>query len=248
MKFLFKWIGILILLAAVAIAAAWFFAPRLAAYKIGSDLGTRASVDTFRIGLTQTDFGGITVMSPPGSRSAKALTVKSGEARTSPLSALTANPYTVDRVYMKDLQLFLDFPRGPSLKTGNWGEMLSYSDAHTDPNAREVVIRELILENLDVTMIGIDGKTTKLKPIDRLRLTNVSSKAGVNKSELMGLVFSQILIQVLSVENILPALEKVAVEGVQNVKAGAQEAVSGAASELKKGFGEIFGGSPPSQP
>jgi hypothetical protein len=248
MRLLLKWIGILVIVAAIAAAAAWLLAPRIAAHVIGSDLGTRATVDTFRVGFEETHFAGITIFSPSGSRIDPALKVKTGNARASALGAVASDPYVIDRVYMKDIELNFDFPMGPSIKSGNWGRMLNYSDAHADPDSRETKIRELVLENVQVTMVGADGARKTLKPIDRIRLTDVSSKTGVQKSQLASLVFGQIITQVLSLENLLPAIEKAAVQGVEGIQAGAKEAVSEATAGLKKGLGDLFGGSSQTPP
>jgi hypothetical protein len=248
MRFILKGIGLLLVALAILIGAAWFFAPHIAAYKIGSDLGTKASVDRFDIGLNHINFDGITVMSPSGSRTPKALEVGSGEATATMYHAVTADPFVIERLYMKDLKFHFDFPMGPSLKSGNWGRMIAYSDQHTNPKDREILIKELILENVQVSMIGQDGTIQQLKPIDRIRLTNVSSRSGVQKSQIAALVFTQIATQVLSLENLLPMLEQAA-SGAEKAASDAKTMMKDAAQSVKKGISDLFGtGSQPATP
>jgi hypothetical protein len=248
MRFILKGIGLLLVAAAILIGAAWFFAPRIAAYKIGSDLGTKASVERFDIGLNHINFDGITVMSPSGSRTPKALEVASGEATATTFMALTADPFVIDRLYMRDLKFHFDFPMGPSLKSGNWGRMIGYADQHTNPSDREILIKELLLENVQVSIVGQDGTIQNLKPIDRIRLTNVSSRAGVKKSQIAALVFTQIATQVLTLENLLPMIEQ-ATQGVEKAASDATTMMKDAAQSVKKGISDLFGtGSGASQP
>jgi hypothetical protein len=246
---LLKWIGGVILLVLVALGLAWFMAPQIAGYTIRSTLGTDAQVRELHLGLQDTSFGGITIMSPKGSRISKALTVESGSAQAPLIPALYADPYVVESIHLKGLDLFLDFPEGPSLQTGNWGKMLAHSAAQSSPNDREILIKEVVLEDIRVTMIDQSGREQKLKPIDRIRFTNVSSRDGVEGSQLTAVVLNQVLRNILSIENLLPAVGRI-VEDAGGVVGGAAGAATEAGGGLLRGIGGMFGApdSPPAKP
>ena len=79
----------------------------------------------------------------------------------------------------------------------------------TQEKTRSVLIRRLILTNIDVDVVyrKEGGKVQRLKRIDRIELTDVSSEGGLPVDQLMNSVLGQMLKSVFEKQNLKNMLQ-----------------------------------------
>lgn len=116
---------------------------------------------------------------------------------------LRSDPSTVERIEMDRIQLNIEF-LNPTGKQNNWTEIAA-NIPKRDANAKEVIIKRLILTNMTVKIIGMGiWAKRETRTIGRMELTNISSKSGFPTRELISNIFGNAgLIEYI--KNIIPS-------------------------------------------
>jgi hypothetical protein len=70
-------------------------------------------------------------------------------------------------------------------------------------SSTSVLIKKIVITNVNVDVVNglTGGSVSKLPPIPRIELTNVSSESGVSADQIIGIVLQEVLKEVLKTGN-----------------------------------------------
>jgi hypothetical protein len=183
----------------------------------------------------------IRVDNPKGySKTPRALSVDDLSASV-PLTRFFDDRIVIDELNMDDVYIGLEFD-APDSKTGNWTTIMhhmsqSASDdkerAKKDGKTTSVLIKRLVITGLQIELAYKTGgkPNKKLRPIDRLELTNISSEGGIPTAQIMNIIMQETLRSIFSKEGLQNM-----VEGIVNPN----DASGGVMNTLKGLFSDLI--------
>jgi hypothetical protein len=192
------------------------------------------------IGSMNLGWGEIKIMkteigNPPGAVQTQAFKCKEIDIKT-PFTRFFDNQIVIEEIDLNDVFLDLEFDSATGTK-GNWsrimanlqestatGQEVSSHNAKKNEKARSVLIRKLILTNIDVDVLYIKGgsKVIHLPRIDRIELNDISSEGGVPMDQIMNSVLGQMLKSVFQKQNLKNMMQDL----IQNPPSGIQKYLS----------------------
>lgn len=161
-------------------------APIVSSY-LSKTLGMRVSVATVSIGPSRSKMKYFKIDNPHKYKSQYAL--KAESIRTSyQWKELKDNPTIIDRIEIDQIDLAIEFANVLGTKN-NWSDLISRMPEKKE-NAKEVIVKKLILTNMrvDIRGMGLSAKR-QTRTIDRMEFTNVSSHEGFPMRELISQIF-----------------------------------------------------------
>lgn len=208
----FKYLVIIVILFGAALFAGWKMLPGYIASSLSSKTGVGISIGDINFTLSSIEMDEFEVGNPPGSLLSKALSVDKTLLEV-PLQRFFDKRVEIPHLYLKDIYLGLEFDSKKS-KRGNWTTIMKNLSRAVDGagknSEREVLIKYLVLENLDIELAYRDtGEVKKLSKINRIELTNVSSKGGLPTAQIMNIIMKEALKDIFSRENLQNMLEDV---------------------------------------
>lgn len=150
---------------------------------------------------------------PKGSILQKAFSSDQIEINT-PIRNYFDHHIVIDEVVMHTVYLGLEFD-SKKAATGNWstimGNMKDSSPAKQEKDPRTVLIKRLILTDIDLDLVYRQegGKIQKLPRIDHLEFTDVTSEGGIPSDQIAKVILSQTLRSIFEKENLQNMLQNI---------------------------------------
>lgn len=168
------------------------------------------SISDFIIRPSTLTINNLQISNPPKSILRKAFDAQKIELYT-PIREYFQDQIVIDDMTVDNAYIGLEF-ESPKNSHGNWQTILQNIKPLEERNQkRSVLIKKLIFTDLNVELVYREGSQNirKLKPIDRLELTNISTKGGVPTDQIMHIILSEMLRSILSVEGLQNIIEDV---------------------------------------
>ena len=209
-KAIIGFFSIIIVLILVA-ALSWNMFPSWISHKLSSQAKVAVSIGNIRLSPSSIRIDKIYVGNPPKSILKKALEVDKLTANV-PITRFLDKDIVINEMRMEDIYLGLEFESKKSAN-GNWKTIMNNLKASTNKDkerakkenkTKTVLIKKLILEDLKVELVYTQGdrRVRKLRPIERLELTNISSEGGIPSAQIMDIVSSETLRNIMSLEGL----------------------------------------------
>jgi hypothetical protein len=180
------WTTIFFGIAAVLIILWLIKAPIISSY-LSQSLGMRVSVASVKIRPSQMTLGYFKIVNPhkyQGQYALKAASIRSSYQ----WKELRDRPSVIDQIEIDRIYLRIEFDNASGTKN-NWTDLISQIPEKKE-NAKEVIVRKLILTNMTVDIQGKGMWVKKqTRTIDRMEFTNVSSEEGFPTRELISQIF-----------------------------------------------------------
>lgn len=223
MKTLFSTLTGIIIVVILAAIVIGFIAlsrmPDIISNNLSKKLKVAVTIDDMSLGWETIQIDRVTIGNIPGGILPKAFSCSSIDV-IAPFTRYLDQKIIIDEIEVNDVYLGLEFDSA-SGTDGNWtrimgnlksstgqippnGKKTKSSTAKGSDNQRSVLIKKLILTNIDVDVVyrKEGGKVIKLKRIDRIELTNVSSEGGLPMDQVMNSVLGQMLKSVFEKQNL----------------------------------------------
>ncbi|HKY99565.1 MAG TPA: AsmA family protein [Rhabdochlamydiaceae bacterium] len=215
--FLGSLIGIIVaaIIAAVVIAFIfWSRVPDILANNLSNKLKVSVTIDDISLSWGEIKISDVEIANPRKSILPKAFACQEINV-FAPFTHYLDDNVEIDQIDLNDVYLGLEFDTATSTQ-GNWTEIMSNLKTTSEKEAsknkgekRTVLIRRLVLTNINVDVVyrKDGGKVQKLKRIDRMELTNISSEGGLPLDQVMNSVLGQMLKSVFEKENLKNMLQ-----------------------------------------
>ncbi len=216
---------VVIILAAVIIGfISWSRVPDILANNLSKKLKVSVEINDMSLRWGKIEIDKVSIGNPPGTILSKSFSCNSIDV-LAPLPNYLDQRVIIDEIDVNDVYLGLEFDSASGTE-GNWTRIMGNLEASTgqEPpgkkkkkgskkapapapaptSQRSVLIRRLILTNINVDVVyrKEGGKIQKLKTIDRIELTNVSSEGGLPMDQVMNSVLGQMLKSVFEKQNL----------------------------------------------
>lgn len=218
-------IVVVIILAAVVIGfIGWSRVPDILANNLSKKLKVSVEIQDMSLGWGKIEIDKVAIGNPPGAILSKAFSCNSIDV-LAPLTNYLDQQVIIDQIDINDVYLGLEFDSASGTQ-GNWTRIMGNLEsstgqepagtkkkkgkkAETSGSERSVLIRRLILTNINVDVVyrKEGGKIQRLKTIDRIELTNVSSEGGLPMDQVMNSVLGQMLKSVFEKQNLQNMLQ-----------------------------------------
>lgn len=212
--------SVLAVLLGILILVGFLFYPRLpdmVSDHLSKSLKVAVDIGSIHLWPNTIEINNIEVANVPGGKLNKALSVETTIFKA-PLFEYFKESITIEEISLDQVYLGLEF-NSASGATGNWSKLIDNLNKTSKEEDRKnektektkVLIKKLILTNIqaDVVYAKDGGKIIKLKPIDRIELTNINSEKGVPTDQIMSSVLGQMLKSVFVQENLKNMLDDV---------------------------------------
>jgi hypothetical protein len=200
----------LIKLAIIAILALVIFAyiaksrlPDIVSNNLSKKIHAPVQIDDIHVSWDKVNIDKITIGNPTGSILPKAFSCRELTS-LAPVTNYLKKRVVVDQIEIDDVYLGLEFKS--SLDTdGNWSKIIDQiNKSSSTSSSRSVLIRKLILTNIDVDLVYTSQGNTinHLRHIDRIELNDVSSEEGIPSNQITSLLIKEALKSILSEQNL----------------------------------------------
>lgn len=214
---------VIILAAGVIGFIGWSRVPDIIANNLSKKLKVSVEINDISLGWGKFQIDQVVIGNPPGTILSKAFSCSSINI-FAPFTNYLDTQVIIDEIDVNDVYLGLEFDSAKGTE-GNWTRIMSNLKSSTgqedngkkkkggkatsEETQRSVLIRRLILTNIDVDVVyrKEGGKIQKLKRIDRIELTNVSSEGGLPMDQVMNSVLGQMLKSVFEKQNLQNMLQ-----------------------------------------
>jgi len=232
--------GLIVVLCLAAVLV-WNMFPTILSHKLSKRAGVSVTISDIRLSPDKIKVDGIRVGNPSGySKTPRALSVDDVVVNV-PLTRFLDNKIVIDEMTMDDIYIGLEFD-SPNSKNGNWTTIMnnmSKSTKDDSDKAKEkgettsVLIKRLVITDLQIELAYKTGgkPNRKLRPIDRIELTNISSEGGIHTAQIMNIIMQETLRNIFSKEGLQNMLD-----GVLNP----QDSGGGVMNTLKGLFSDLI--------
>lgn len=208
--------GIIIILVLACILV-WNMLPSIVSHKLSKHAGVSVTISNIGLSPNHLKVDGIRVGNPSGySKTPRALSVDDLYASV-PLTRFFDDQIVIDEMTMDDVYIGLEFD-SPNSKSGNWTTIMNNMSKSTSADKEEakkkgkttsVLIKRLVITDLQIELAYKTGgrANKKLRPIDRLELTNISSEGGIPTAQIMNIIMQETLRSIFSKEGLQNMLE-----------------------------------------
>ena len=100
------------------------------------------------------------------------------------------NLIIIDKIEMNNVYINIEFYTEDKIE-GNWQDLIENMEvAHQPPSKgkRQALIKKLVLNNVQVTLILSDGKIRRLSPITQLEFDDITSEQGIPTKEISEII------------------------------------------------------------
>ena len=210
--------GIIVVLCLLGVLA-WNMLPTIVSHKLSKTAGVSVSIADIHFSSSKIKADNIRVGNPEGyDKTPRALSVDTFKLDV-PLSHFFDDHIVINEMLLDDVYVGLEFD-SPRSKNGNWTTIMDNVSKNTSSEEKEakdkgetttVLIKKLIITDLNIELAYKTGDNAnrKLRPIERIELTNISSEGGVPTSQIMNIVMQETLRNIFSKEGLQNMLEGV---------------------------------------
>jgi uncharacterized protein involved in outer membrane biogenesis len=232
MKTFFASIAGFVVVIAIVIAIALFIGysrlPDFLANQVSKKLQVPVNIGSISLGFKNIKIKTIEIGNPPGTLQPQAFKCQEIDVQV-PLTHFFHKHIVIDAITVNNVFLDLEFDSASGTK-GNWSKIMGNLQASsnqgpkkpkTSGSGRSVLIRSLVLTNIDVDVVYLkdSGKVKHLPRIDRIELTDISSEEGVPMDQILNSVLGQMLKSVFIKENLKNMMQDL----IQNPPSGLQK-------------------------
>jgi hypothetical protein len=196
--------------------------PDIASDKLTKMLKVAVQIEDIRLSYDKITIDSLEIANVPKSTLPKAFSVETLEFDTL-LTNYMKDDIVIDEISLDKVYLGLEFV-SPSNLTSNWTAILSPLTEESDSSKKDakkatkgssleekktVLIKKLVLTNIQVEIVykSKGSAVTKLAPIDKIVLTNISTEDGLPMNQIANSVLGEMLKSVLIKENMKDALD-----------------------------------------
>jgi hypothetical protein len=195
----------------------WNMLPTIVSHQLSNYAGVSVSISDIRISPNHIKVDGIRIDNPSGySKTPRALSVDTFYAGV-PFTHFFDDQIVIDEMKMDHTYIGLEFD-SPNSKSGNWTTIMhnmNKSTAEGKEKAKKkekstsVLIKRLVITDLQIELAYKTGgnPNKKLRPIDRLELTNISSEGGIPTAQIMNIIMQETLRNIFSKEGLQNMLD-----------------------------------------
>jgi len=210
--------GIIVVLCLVAVLV-WNMLPTIVSHKLSKTAGVSVSIADIRFSSSMIGIDRINVGNPKGyAKTPRALSIDTFTADI-PLTRFFDDNIVINEMLLDDVYIGLEFD-APKSKNGNWTTIMNNVSKNTASEQKEaknkgkstsVLIKKLVITNLQIELAYKTGgqANRKLRPIERIELTNISSEGGIPTNQIMNIVMQETLRNIFSKEGLQNMLENV---------------------------------------
>jgi len=232
-------IGLILVISLSAIFA-WNSLPKIISHNLSKRLGVSVSISDIYLSPKWIKVKGLTIKNPLNySKTPEALRIQTMEINTS-LRHLLNKQIVIDEIELDHVFVGLEFDSSNS-KRGNWTTIMNKMNQSTqkDRNGEKgkekttsIFIKRFVIKNLQIELAYKTGgeNNRKLRPIDRIELTNISSEGGIPTAQIMNIIIQETLRNIFSKEGIQNMLEEIL--NPNDSKKGVIDTLKGLFSEL----------------
>jgi len=182
----------IIILAIIALVIAVFLlsAPIISSY-LSHKLGVNISMGSVRVSSSGMKVTKFKINNPIGARTNTALSAKKVNVDYQ-WGELRSDPGVIEDIELDDVFLGIELYNSSGSRN-NWSQILATVDDNQDKDAKEMIIKRLVIKNLSVNVRGkgIFSSWQKIKEIPRLEFRNISSKEGFPTEKLIEQIFDE---------------------------------------------------------
>jgi hypothetical protein len=190
-KIYFSTLGIVITSIIAFIIVIWVLkAPIISSY-LSHKLGVNVSMGSVRISTTEMKIKKFKINNPIGARSNTALSSQNIKVSYT-WNDLRSDPGIIDDIELNNVFLGIELYNATGTQN-NWSQILANVDDEQDKDAKETIVKHLVINNLAVSIRGkgFFSSWKKIKEIPRLEFRNISSKDGFPTEELIEQIFDE---------------------------------------------------------
>lgn len=210
--------GLIVILCLAGILV-WNMFPTIISHKLSKRAGVSVTISDIRLSPETLKVDGIRVGNPSGySKTPRALSVDDMTVNV-PLTRFFDKKIVIDEMTMDDVYVGLEFD-SPNSKKGNWTTIMNnmsqstkedHEKAKSKGETTSILIKRLVITDLQIELAYKTGgkANRKLRPIDRIELTNISSEGGIPTAQIMNIVMQETLRNIFSKEGLQNMLEGV---------------------------------------
>ncbi|MEX0961821.1 MAG: hypothetical protein WDZ28_03070 [Simkaniaceae bacterium] len=213
---LIKWLLLLFVILFILAFFAWNMLPTWVASTLSKRAGVTVSIGDLRPDLHSITIDNFYVGNPRGRVLPRALFVQRTFAKV-PITEFLNQDIVIPYMNLQNIYVGVEFDNRNSQR-GNWTQIMGTLSQSVGPKTKDkrnqhrtVLIQRLLLENLNIELAYTNerGKTTRLKPIQRIELKNVSSEGGIPTAQIMDIIIKQALREIFSIENLQNMLQNI---------------------------------------
>jgi uncharacterized protein involved in outer membrane biogenesis len=214
---LLGWMAALCALLLIAAFLVYSRLPDMLSDSMSQKLKVAVEIGDVRLSSHSIAIDDLEIANVPGGKLTKALSVKN-TVFDAPLTNYIKDSITIEEITLDQVYLGLEFASATSTN-GNWSTLIGNLNENpkAPPSSKDktkeakVLIKKIVVSNIqtDVVYDKDGGKIIKLKPIDRIELTNINSEDGVPSDQIMRSVLGQMLQSVFTQENLKNMLKGV---------------------------------------
>ncbi len=200
-------IGLFILVVVVGVLViffGWSRVPDILASRLSDKLKVQVSIDDIHLTSHTIDIQKLEIGNPrkytlPRAFSAEQILL------SAPLTNYLRDHVIIDHLELDNIYLGLEFDSFGN-KNGNWTVLMANLNESSEHSSKQksVLIKTLILTNIDITLAYRDGSRApnKLKRIKRLEFHDVTSDKGIPTEEITRIIMREMLKSVFTLENL----------------------------------------------
>lgn len=192
--------------------------PDIVSNNLSKKINVPVQIDDIHLNWNRIDIDKITIGNPLGSILPKAFSCDRLFFLT-PFTNYLKRHIVIDQIEIDNVYLGLEF-KSPLNTDGNWSKIINQISSSTTSTLRTVLIRKLILTNIDVDLVSLsEGNSVKrLRHIDRIELNDVSSEEGIPANQITSLIIQEMIKHVLLEQNLQNLIKDVIKNPENNIK------------------------------
>jgi len=165
-------------------------APIISSY-LSHKLGVNVSMRSVSISTNGMKISKFKINNPIGARTNTALSAQDIDVAYQ-WKELRSDPGVIEDIELNNVFLGIELYNSSGSRN-NWSQILATVDDNQDKDAKEMIIRRLVIKNLSVSVRGkgIFSSWQKIKEIPRLEFRNISSKEGFPTEKLIEQIFDE---------------------------------------------------------
>ena len=195
-----------IVLLIITLFILWLFRINLINYFLTKDFGVPTKIHSMDFSKNKLTVNHLEIHNPKFSHSELALSTKEIIFESS-WQKLKADPLTIDRIQANDTLIVVEFfnKKGDQ---NNWSTILAHNGNDYE-KGRKYLIKTLVINDLKVRLIQMDGKSKDYPVINQLVLNNISDETGFPVEEIERAIFHAVMksiFQKLGLESLIKTL------------------------------------------
>ena len=204
-KFIFTIVIIIIVLIAL-LGFGYLFAPKILSYILSKDVGTKVKIEDISFKRNEFNIKNLKIYNPPKSRTKEAFTTKTLDIKTT-LKQLFAKKLIIDKIILDDIFVNIEFYNKQGTKN-NWSEIINKNPAKKK-SEKEWLIKSLILRNLKVRVVNLDGTVKDYPKLNEIKLQNLSEESGFPISEIESAILQAVIKSIFSTHGLQELIKTV---------------------------------------